>query len=91
MHLIIKTTLYESKKFCQQICSTFCFENRNKEYGAYQLRKTTTAVSGNLNDHRLVSFIALLSSFVASKVYKDKESAPNTEITIIDITRKKRR
>jgi protein TonB len=76
----------ESKKILSADVLDILFENRNKAYGAYDLRKTY----GNRIRRSLFitgSFIllALLSSFVANKIEKDKERIKKTEMTLMEI------
>jgi len=77
----------ESKKILSADLLDILFENRNKEYGAYQLRKTyNSRIRKSLMITGSLALIALLSSFVASKVDKDNERLQKTEITLTEIT-----
>jgi periplasmic protein TonB len=77
----------ESKKILSADLLDILFENRNKEYGAYQLRKTyNSRIRKSLMITGSLALIALLSSFVAGKIDKANERVKKTEITLAEIT-----
>ena len=77
----------ESQKILSADILDLVFENRNKEYGAYQLRKTyPKRIIIALIITTSIAIIALLGSVLASSLYKSKKSKfENREITIQNI------
>lgn len=76
----------ESKKILSADLLDILFENRNKEYGAYQLRKTYNhRIRKSLMITGSLALLALTSSFVASKVDKDNVRLQKTEVTLTEI------
>jgi protein TonB len=77
----------ESKKILSADLLDILFENRNKEYGAYHLRKTySNRIRKSLFITGSFLVLALLSSFVANKIEEDKERIKKTEMTLTEIT-----
>jgi protein TonB len=63
------------------------FEGRNKDYGAYELRRTyNRRITKALLITASVALLALLGSFVANKVKAGKEKIKKTEVTLTEIT-----
>jgi protein TonB len=77
----------ESKKILSADLLDILFENRNKEYGAYDLRKTySKRIRKSLFITGSFLVLALLSSFVANKMEEDQQRIKKTEMTLTEIT-----
>jgi protein TonB len=77
----------EANKILSADLLDLLFENRNKDYGAYQLRKTyNRRITKALLITASVALLALLGSFIANKVNAAKEKFKKTEVTLTEIT-----
>lgn len=76
----------EANKILSADVLDLIFEDRNKDYGAYQLRKTYNGrIARALIITASVALLALLGSFVASKFKDDKNKLDIKEVTIADL------
>jgi periplasmic protein TonB len=76
----------EANKILSADLLDLLFENRNKDYGAYQLRKTyNRRITKALLITASVALLALLGSFIANKVNASKEKFKKTEMTLTEI------
>jgi periplasmic protein TonB len=76
----------EANKILSADILDLVFEDRNKDYGAYQLRKTyNRRIIKALVITASVALLALLGSFIASKLDDDSKKLDIKEVTIQDI------
>lgn len=76
----------EANKILTSDILDLIFENRNKEYGAYELRRTyNRRIVMALVITASIALLALLGSFIASKLEKDKETIKIEQVTLQDI------
>jgi len=76
----------EANKILSADLLDLIFEHRNKDYGAYQLRKTyNKRITKALLITASVALLALLGSFIANKVNAAKEKVKKTEVTLTEI------
>jgi protein TonB len=76
----------EANKILSADILDLVFEDRNKDYGAYQLRKTyNSRIIKALIITGSVALLALLGSFIASKLDKEAKTVEIKELTIQDI------
>jgi protein TonB len=76
----------EANKILSADLLDLLFENRNKDYGAYQLRKTyNKRITKALLITASVALLALLGSFLANKISAGAAKAKKTEVNLIDI------
>jgi len=76
----------EANKILSADVLDLLFENRNKDYGAYQLRKTyNKRITKALLITASVALLALLGSFLANKISASGAKAKKTEVNLIDI------
>jgi protein TonB len=76
----------EANKILSADVLDLIFEDRNKEYGAYELRKTyNKRVIKALIIAASIAVLALLASFIVSKVEGDSSKINIKEVTIQDI------
>ena len=76
----------EANKILSSDILDLIFEDRNKEYGAYQLRKTyNRRIVKALAITASIALLALLGSFIASKLTPDVKKTEYKEVTIQDI------
>ena len=77
----------EANKILSSDFLDLLFEGRNKDYGAYELRKTyNRRITKALLITASVALLALLGSFVANKIQEGKEKIKKTEVTLTEIT-----
>jgi protein TonB len=76
----------EANKILSADVLDLLFENRNKDYGAYQLRKTyNKRITKALLITGSVALLALLGSFLANKINANSNKVKKTEVNLIDI------
>src|SRR5690349_11986663 len=76
----------EANKILSADILDLVFEDRNKEYGAYQLRKTyNRRILKALIITASIALIALLGSFIASKMDSGPKKIEYKEVTIQEI------
>ena len=76
----------EANKILSSDILDLIFEDRNKEYGAYELRKTyNKRITKALIIAASIAILALLGSFIASKVGSSEKKFDIKEVTIQDI------
>jgi protein TonB len=76
----------EANKILSADILDLVFEDRNKDYGAYQLRKTyNKRILKALGITASVALLALLGSFIASKIDTGPPKLDIKEVTIQDI------
>lgn len=83
MHLILNTVKMEANKILSADVLDLVFEHRNKDYGAYELRKTyNKRILRALIITGSVALLALLGSLLASRL----ESSKDTKLQVKEIT-----
>ena len=76
----------EANKILSADVLDLLFENRNKDYGAYQLRKTyNKRITKALLITGSVALLALLGSFLANKINANSNKVKKTEVNLMDI------
>ena len=76
----------EANKILSADVLDLLFENRNKDYGAYQLRKTyNKRITKALIITASVALLALLGSFLANKISAGATKVKKTEVNLMDI------
>jgi len=87
LHLFLKHTKMEANKILSADVLDILFEKRNKDYGAYQLRKTyAKRITKALLITGSVAMLALLCSFMANKLNANTVKAKKTEMNLIELT-----
>ena len=77
----------EANKILSADVLDILFEKRNKDYGAYQLRKTyAKRITKALLITGSVAMLALLCSFMANKLNANTVKAKKTEMNLIELT-----
>jgi protein TonB len=76
----------EANKILSADILDLVFEDRNKDYGAYQLRKTyNRRILKALGITASIALLALLGSFIASKIDTDPKKLDIKEVTLQDL------
>ena len=76
----------EANKILSADVLDLIFEDRNKDYGAYQLRKTyNRRILRALLITASIAVLALLGSFLASKFKSDSNKPDIKQVTIADL------
>lgn len=76
----------EANKILSADILDLIFEDRNKDYGAYQLRKTYNGrIARALIITASIALLALLGSYLANELDKDKKKKDTNEVTIANL------
>ena len=83
---LLKPTKMEANKILSADVLDILFEKRNKDYGAYQLRKTyRKRITKALLFTLTVAMLGLLGSFLVNKANAGTSKAKKTEMSLIDL------